>query len=278
MKFDGTNFGEVMEKHEKYLYAMHYIDFSKNSIARGRGKNLLPCDGSVADFSGADLSGRSFMNLDLQMAIFSEANLSKAQFVNCGLSHAWFVGSNLSKAFFSKVNLIGAHFENANLKEAAFDLVDLSCSNFASAHLSEVDFERSYLYEIEGFNTAYDVPYIPMTCPDTGAFVGWKKAIIDGSLCIVKLLIPEDAKRSSAMGRKCRCDKAIVLEVQDCFDGHIIDPDFKIISSLFDKNYKYKVGDTIVPDGMPFDENRWDECSYGIHFFINRQEAIDYDF
>ena len=24
------------------------------------------------------------------------------------------------------------------------------------------------------------------------------------------------------------------------------------------------------------DENRWKECARGIHFFINRQEAIDY--
>lgn len=25
-----------------------------------------------------------------------------------------------------------------------------------------------------------------------------------------------------------------------------------------------------------FDEDRWNECSHGIHFFINKQEAIDY--
>jgi hypothetical protein len=26
-----------------------------------------------------------------------------------------------------------------------------------------------------------------------------------------------------------------------------------------------------------FDENRWNECSHGIHFFITRKEAEDYD-
>ncbi len=276
MKYDGTNFEEVIAEHEKYLNSKNNL-FSIHKRLLGDDK-CTQDEGSIADFSDTNLIGKSFVNLDLQMATFSEANLASAQFINCNLSHAWFNETNLFKTFFSKVNLIGSNFGHANLIEATFDLSDLSCSNFNYARLDKVDFERSYLYQIDGFQTAYDVPYIPMACPDTGAFIGWKKAIVDGSLCIVKLLIPEDAKRSSAVGRKCRCDKAIVLEIQDCYDGHIIDPDFKIISSLFDKNYKYKVGDTIVPNSMPFDENRWDECSYGIHFFINRQEAINYDF
>ena len=37
----------------------------------------------------------------------------------------------------------------------------------------------------------------------------------------------------------------------------------------------YKVGEMVYPDDA-FDENRWNECSHGIHFFVNKQEAIDY--
>ena len=43
------------------------------------------------------------------------------------------------------------------------------------------------------------------------------------------------------------------------------------------KSYKechYKVGELVIPDS--FDENRWNECSHGIHFFINKQNAINY--
>ena len=36
----------------------------------------------------------------------------------------------------------------------------------------------------------------------------------------------------------------------------------------------YVVGEMVYPDS--FDENRWNECSHGIHFFINKQNAIDY--
>ena len=39
-------------------------------------------------------------------------------------------------------------------------------------------------------------------------------------------------------------------------------------------NITYKVGETVLPDS--FDEDRWNECSNGIHFFINKQDAIDY--
>jgi len=36
----------------------------------------------------------------------------------------------------------------------------------------------------------------------------------------------------------------------------------------------YEVGKLTIPDG--FDENRWEECSHGIHFFITRSEAEAY--
>lgn len=40
------------------------------------------------------------------------------------------------------------------------------------------------------------------------------------------------------------------------------------------KEVTYEVGKTVKVDD--FDEDRWSECSRGIHFFMNRQEAIDY--
>lgn len=36
----------------------------------------------------------------------------------------------------------------------------------------------------------------------------------------------------------------------------------------------YEVGKTVSVDD--FDENRWHECSTGIHFFITREEAVRY--
>lgn len=114
---------------------------------------------------------------------------------------------------------------------------------------------------------ATNVPFIPLTCPDTGAFVGWKKA----SNKIVCLEIPSDAKRLSATGRKCRCDKAKVLSITE-LSGEPCDLD--VVNSDRDSAFVYKVGEIVSVED--FDEDRWNECSAGIHFFINRQEAVEY--
>ena len=50
--------------------------------------------------------------------------------------------------------------------------------------------------------------------------------------------------------------------------------DVTSVQSDYDSKFIYTVGEVVeVPD---FNTDRWDECSTGIHFFINRQEAVDY--
>ena len=45
------------------------------------------------------------------------------------------------------------------------------------------------------------------------------------------------------------------------------------VSSEFDENFIYTVGEIVKVDD--FDEDRWNECSTGIHFFMNRENAIN---
>lgn len=119
---------------------------------------------------------------------------------------------------------------------------------------------------------AKNIPYIPMACPDTGSFIGWKKATCNGmDDVIVKLEILEDAKRSSATSRKCRCNKAKVLAIET-IEGESLD--HLNARSIYYPTFIYKVGETVSVDN--FDEDRWNECAPGIHFFINRQEAVEY--
>ena len=110
--------------------------------------------------------------------------------------------------------------------------------------------------------------YAPLACPDTGAFIGWKK--VENGL-IVKLQIPEDAKRNSATGRKCRCDKAKVISIENA-DGTKAKQDKAV--SHYDNAFVYTVGQTVTVSD--FCENRWEECAAGIHFFITREEAVNY--
>ena len=155
-----------------------------------------------------------------------------------------------------RANLSGADLYGANLSRANLSRADLSRANLYGADLSGAD-----LYG------AKNVPFIPMACPDTGSFIGFKKA----SGHIVMLGIPEDARRLSATGRKCRCDKAIVIRIEE-MDGTT--SDLTEVVSDHDSSFVYKVGKMVsVPN---FCEDRWQECSAGIHFFINRQEAVNY--
>ena len=189
------------------------------------------------------------------------ANLSGADLSGADLRGAYLRGADLRGAY-----LRGADLRGANLREA-----DLRGADLSGANLSEANLSGAYLRgaDLRGANLrgAKNVPYIPYACPDFGMFIGFKKA----SGYIVVLEIPEDAKRLSATGRKCRCDKAKVLEIQN-IDG--TKANVTKVKSGYDSGFVYEVGKTISVDN--FCEDRWKECSPGIHFFINRQEAVNY--
>ena len=116
-------------------------------------------------------------------------------------------------------------------------------------------------------NGATNIPFIPFACPSDGSFIGWKKV----KNCLIMLEIPEDAKRCSCTSQKCRCDKAKVLGITNLDTNELVS---EIKNTSYLPAITYVVGEMVYPDS--FDENRWDECSHGIHFFINKQNAIDY--
>lgn len=170
-----------------------------------------------------------------------------------------------------EANLCGADLYEANLRGADLCGTKLCGANLCGADLYEANLRGADLYGANlcgaDLRGADNIPFVPMTCPDTGAFVAWKKA----NGYIVKLEISEDARRSSATGRKCRCDKAKVIEIQE-LDGS--PSELTEVASGYDRNFVYRVGE--IAEEPKYDEDRWNECAQGIHFFINRQEAVDY--
>ena len=180
-------------------------------------------------------------------------------------------GAHLREADLRGADLRGADLRGADLRRADLRRADLSGAylsraDLSGAHLSGADLRGAYLSGAD-LSGAKNVPYIPYACPDFGMFIGFKKAFG----YIVVLEIPEDAKRLSATGRKCRCNKAKVLEIQN-IDG--TKANVTKVASGYDSNFVYEVGKTVSVDN--FCEDRWKECSPGIHFFINRQEAVNY--
>ena len=97
-----------------------------------------------------------------------------------------------------------------------------------------------------------------------GSLIGWKKC---EDSRIVKLRIPEDAKRSHAFGRKCRAERAEVVAIY----GTNNTPCKSAVAS-YDSSFVYRVGETVVPKNG-FSEDWQSECEAGIHFYITREEA-----
>ena len=196
-------------------------------------------EGVMADLSHLCLEDADLRYVDLRWAYLSSANLRSANLY----------GANLSSANLSSANLSSANLSSANLSSAY-----LSSANLSSANLDNVKYN--------GRTTMY-----ALACPEKGAFIGYKKA----RNYIIELQITEDAKRSSATSRKCRCSKAKVLSITN-LDGS--KTELKQISSSYEDSFVYKLGETVEePD---FCEDRWNECAPGIHFFITRDEAVRY--
>ena len=155
-----------------------------------------------------------------------------------------------------RADLYGADLYGADLSGANLYGANLSRANLYGANLYGANLSRAKNFnEIENILISYT-----SICPE-GALIGWKKCRDN---IIVKIEIPADAKRSNATGRKCRAEYAKVLEV---FNGDIG-------ISQHDGKTEYKAGEIVKCD--QWGENRWEECSGGIHFFITRTEAERY--
>ena len=184
----------------------------------------------------------------------------RADLYETDLRWADLCGTDLRGANLSGANLSEADLSWANLSEA-----DLSWANLSGANLYEADLHEADLHEVD-LRGAKNLNF-PIACPEKGTFTAFKKA----GKYIIELEIPSDALRSSSTTRKCRCSKAKVVSITN-LDGS--PSDVKSVASWHDSEFIYNLGETVeVPN---FDTNRWNECAPGIHFFITRQEAVDF--
>ena len=172
-------------------------------------------------------------------------------FLNCNAYGSYFTGCNFRLSYFYNCNIIDNHMSDVYLDD---------CISYGS--------------KIE----------IPMKCPKEGAFIGYKvvqfdKPVRTNGIAEVKgiavLEIPKDAMRINAGTNKCRCSKAKVLRIES-FDGEEIKTNGAYTNSAFGNVTKYKKGKMVYPDS--FDENRFNTCSNGIHFFMSREDAMHYNY
>ena len=183
---------------------------------------------------------------------------AKADLYGADLCGADLCGADLCDADLRDAHLYGANLCDADLRDA-----HLYGANLCDANLRDADLRGA---DLRGVRYNEQTAYYAMQCPEKGAYIGYKKA--EGK--IVELEIQADAKRSSATTRKCRASKAKVLSITS-IDGK---EHFEEAKSSRDQSFVYRVGKTV--EVKDFDEDRWRECSTGIHHFITREEAAMY--
>ena len=234
---------ERLKLHEKWLCRE---DGGIKLVEHGRG--LCGADLSRANLSGANLSWANLYQTNLSGANLSGANLYQTNLSEANLSRTNLYQTNLSEANLSRTNLYQTNLSGANLI-----WTNLYQTNLNEANLSEANTDNALFASLQ--------------CPEEGPFIAWKRC----GKHIVKLQVTETAKRSSATSRKCRCSEALVLDIQK-EDGS--PSGLTEIKSSYDPSFIYRVGEVARVD--EFDEDRWNECSKGIHFFITRDEAVNY--
>ena len=284
---NGVCLEEILEDHKRWL--------NNNG---GKRANLMGVDLNCVDLSDINLKKANLTDTNLRCANLTDINLNGANLELANLSRANLKNANLRNSNLNSSDLMGADLTDADLSSADLSVANLRDADLRStclrgANLNYIDLRGSVLKgtDLRNADLSYDIlrdadlkyadlrganlnkvlynhqtSFFSLACPEEGSFIGYKKA--DDK--IVKLLITEDSKRSSATTRKCRCSKAKVLSITNIENTE----EYNEVVSNYDNNFIYRVGETVEVEN--FDDDRWNECSNGIHFFITRDEAVIY--
>jgi uncharacterized protein YjbI with pentapeptide repeats len=224
-----------------------------------------------AYLSSANMTNASLRCADLRGAIIRQADLSEADLFKADLSWTSLKGSNLTCVEANLTVFVGARMQGIDLQSSTLCRADLrkaemSRANLWHADLRDADFRDTTLTGAILDGVIYDHNTIGIQPAPEGDLIGWGKK----SGNIVKLLIPADARRSCASSRKYRAEYVKVLEIADGarseishYSHYATDEDSAVTI--------YKVGEITYAD--QWDDDRWEECSHGIHFFLSHQEA-----
>lgn len=241
---------------------------------------LYHCAFRCCTFINCDDFPEQFLNVDITNCTFINCNLNKISFVKTSIDHT-------------------TSFQECTLDDVSFQYSDISIGNFTDCHFSSKYIHNSNISShVLELNTQKN-PHIYSLCPTEGKFIGWKKLIrpatdkdisegyvtkcvmMGGALtympvveCLCKLEIPASAKRLSGLHTyaKCRTNKVKVLDIYEIKTGNKVSE----ANSIYQPSFIYKVGETIKVDD--FDTNRWNPCAPGIHFFVDKQAALDYEY
>ena len=244
IKIGNYTLEEILERHKHWLNRdcenwesmqadLHNVDLhdANMSYADLHSANMKGADMRSANMRGADLRSTDMRGADLRSTDMSYVNMRGADM--CGAN---MMGANMCGA-----NMIDTNMRDADLRNANMSYANMRGANMRGADISGADRLR------KGIKLSEPI-------------IGWKKC---KNNVLVKLEIPRGAIVFSINNKKCRTDKAKVLE--------IIGADRAYSNYKF---FSYYVGDVIEVFNFNCEYNV--ECAEGIHFFRTREEAENY--
>lgn len=225
----------------------------------------------VTGYCTTNLADITFVNCTFSgKAIVLCANTTNCKFIGCKFEHAETGVANrmhendiYEECKFTECVLIMDWFENCKFRKCSATKCAFNCTVCRCT------------------GKAFFDQIVPMRCPKKGEYTAWKKCRRydpkrrKSTYVYAKLLIPADAKRSSACSEKCRASKAKVLGFYDINGNPLKIRTAHSVYQYDDREFVYKVGEVAVPR-KPFDENRFEECASGIHHFMTFEEATNY--
>ena len=267
-KITEITLNNAIYKHEKWLVKSQF-----GSCAKGR------LFFSEKDFSNFCINGKNFSKGWFDNVNLSCSEISENFFVSCVLSGCNIKRSRIYNSIFDYSVIKGIDFRNTFFFSCSFKsscIIDTDFSHcvfkncyFENAIFRKVNFFGSKIENVKftGVMSDEGTLFYRLQCPEIGSFIGYKRC---GDY-IIELDIPSEALRSSATTRVCRTNKAKVISITNLNGG---ESGLTSVPSNISKNFIYTVGETVRVDC--FDEDRWKESSNGIHFFLRRDEAVNY--
>ena len=256
---NGKTLDVILEEHQ------HWLDKDINGwshmCANLRDADLQSSDLRDADLRGADLCSANLRDADLRGSNLCDAKLSfvdlrgsilrGVNLCDSDLRGANLRGSDLCGSILYHTNLRNSDLCGANLYHTDLLDADLCGANLRGANLRDADLSGA-----KGDLIEYRRGKIL-----TETIKGYKRCKYG---VIVTLEIPRGAIVFSINGNKCRTNKAKVVEIDGADRAYST------------RNYmSYYVGDEFTIYNFNCEYNK--ECSQGIHFFMTREEAENYN-
>lgn len=217
-------------------------------------------------FMGQNMTLLHLTGIVFSRCMFVDTVFDKSHFCGCVFQGCTFISCSFSGAVFATQNVfMNGSFSFCDMKDA-------------------VGLQRVIFVNVSNEEGIVGAENMPISCPSTGGFIGWKKCRVFNSEepdayerdVIVKLYIPARAKRTTGLNasHKCRASEAKVLGFYDEYGKPLNLKETSQVCSSHDPDFIYRIGETVKAEHA-FDEKRV-TCASGIHFFLDFKAAVEW--